>query len=201
MIATVSRRQKLELLLPGFVIGLLGGGFAGGLAGLADLGMTYALVSMLAFGVPLAAGGVGYSWLLASGKIRLGGIAPAAVYWLVGFLAARLIDQAVMGLSFHGGVTFGDGVGPFLLFQALLSLGWTIGFIWLHEHIAPHWWMAIREHNPIAAAYISVYLEQAGAMGPLSGPSAPIPSRKWRKQKAAASVPEPREPAVAGKRR
>jgi hypothetical protein len=52
----------------------------------------------------------------------------------------------------------------FLAYQALVSVGFGIGYWWLHENFAPLWWFRIRERNPVADHLVRVKLEFAGAV-------------------------------------
>lgn len=157
-------RLNLEVALPGALIGLLGGAVAGGLAGLAGLPGAVTVIAAVALALPLAVAGAGYDLLLAAGKMRLGGVAPAVVYWLVAFPLARLIHQGASSFAAVGAFSYPDGVWSFLAYQAILSIGFTIGFIWLHEHLGPVWWLRIRGHNPVAGRYVEQYMQQAAAM-------------------------------------
>ncbi|MFD0744523.1 hypothetical protein ACFQ1L_23935 [Phytohabitans flavus] len=51
----------------------------------------------------------------------------------------------------------------FLAYQAIVSLGFAIGFSWLHERIAPGWLRRIRHRNPGAERLYSFYLRHAEA--------------------------------------
>lgn len=160
----LSRRNIAELMLPGVVIGLGAGLIPGGLAAGAGLPLSYAVLTALGLGVPLAILGAGYDLVLASGWIRLGGVAPAALYWLPGFPLARLLHEVVLDLGFGNKVALPEAFLPFLAYQATLSLGFAIGFLWLHENLGPLWWPRIRDHNPVAARYVGQYTKQAAAL-------------------------------------
>lgn len=156
-----SAKRTAELVLPGAVVGILAAGVVGGIALLGGLPAGYALVAAVAFGGPLALFGAGYSLLLASGRIRLGGITPAVGYWLVGYPVSRVIYEVAVDVFVGRPIAFTGGVLAFLVFQLMVSVGFAVGFIWLHEHTAPHWWLRIRDRNPVAASYVAVYTEQA----------------------------------------
>ncbi len=157
-----SPRETAELLLPGFIIGSVAGVVAGGLAAISGLSTAHILVSAFGFGLPLAVLGAGYSAILASGRIRMGGIAPAALYWAIGFPIARLVHESAVDAVFpNQGLSAVGPVLPWLLLMAVLSTGWTIGFMWLHEHLAPYWWLRIRDHNARANSYVEGYMSQA----------------------------------------
>lgn len=150
-----------EVALPGALIGLVAGLFATGVAMMAGLSpqVTFALAAGL--GVPLALLGAGYCVLLARGVFQVGAVAPMALYWLVGFPLARLIDSYAVAWALGDDTVLGEPLLSFLALQAMLSMGFTIGFLWLHERIAPHWLLRVRDHNPVAASLVERYMEHA----------------------------------------
>lgn len=158
---TVQARQTAELVLPGCVIGLSGGAVAGALAAGGGLSASYAVATALTLGLSLAAFGIGYDLLLAAGRLRLGGVAPAALYWLGAFPAARTLHEVLFDVVSGRAITLPDAVGPFLAYQAILSVGFAVGFVWLHEYVFPRWWIRVRGHNPVAARYVEQYTNQA----------------------------------------
>jgi hypothetical protein len=159
-------RNTAELVAPGVLIGLIAGAVAGGTALLAGLSAGYAVATTVGLGVPLAAFGAGYSLLLASGRIRLGGVAPAAVYWLVAFPVARCIHEVFVDVVTGSSIVLPDGFVRFVAYQALVSVGYAVGFIWLHENVFGKWWVRVREHNPVAARYVAQYTGQASRVQP-----------------------------------
>lgn len=163
-VAPSSLRNTAELTLPGVVVGLGAGLIAGGMAAAAGLPLGYVILTFFALGVPLALLGAVYDMLLASGRVRLGGVAPAALYWLPGFPLARLIHEVVMDLGSGRVIALPEGFLPFLAFQGIMSLGYAIGFLWCHEMVATVWWPRVRDHNPVAARYVVQYTQQAAAM-------------------------------------
>ncbi|MEU6646774.1 hypothetical protein ABZ863_30115 [Saccharomonospora sp. NPDC046836] len=150
-----------ELALPGFVVGLIAGAVAGGLAGIVGQPAGWALVSMLALGLPLALLGGGYGVLVARRKVRIGAFAPAALFWLAGFPLARLTHEALTHLVLTGEPRLPADVLGFLAYQGIISAGFAIGFLWLHERIAPRWWRRIASRNPDAAQIYSAYATYA----------------------------------------
>jgi hypothetical protein len=164
--ATSRAQQFAELTLPGISIGLGSGAIAGGVALLGGLSVSFAATTALTLGIPLAVFGMGYDILLARGKVRLGVAAPAAVYWLLLFPLARLLHEVSFDIFSGNAISLPDAVLPFLVFQAMLSVGYAIGFVWLHEHVFPNWWIRIREHNPVADRYVEQYMAQAATMQP-----------------------------------
>lgn len=154
----------MEVTLPGAVIGFAGGLITGGMAAGGGLPLDYAILAGLGLGIPLAVLGAGYDWLLASGRIRLGGVAPAALYWLLAFPLARLLHETVLDIGAGRALALPEGLLPFLAYQAILSLGYAIGFIWLHENMGAYWWLRIRDRNPVAARYVSQYTRQAATL-------------------------------------
>jgi hypothetical protein len=110
---------------PGLIIGF----GAGAVASLLAVAVGQPALIGLALAVPLGLLGAVYSILEARGHVRRGGFAPACLYWLVGFPLARLVQELVTHLSWPPGVL------GFLAYQAVLSAGFAIGFLWLHERI------------------------------------------------------------------
>lgn len=157
-------RYIAELTLPGFAIGLGAGLITGGMVAGGGLPLDYIILAALGLGIPLALLGAGYDGLLASGRIRLGGVAPAALYWLFAFPLARLLHESVLDLGSGRELALPEALLPFLAYQAILSLGYAIGFLWLHENLGGYWWLRIRDHNPVAARYVGQYTKQAVAM-------------------------------------
>lgn len=154
----------LEVTFPGVLIGFGGGLIVGGLAAIGGQPLSYAILAALALGVPLAIMGGGYDWLLSKGWVRLGGVAPVALYWLPAFPLARLIHEVAMDLFSGRAVALPEALLPFLAFQAIMSLGFAIGFLWLHENAGAYWWIHIRDRNPVAASYVASYTNQAATM-------------------------------------
>jgi hypothetical protein len=48
-----------------------------------------------------------------------------------------------------------------LAYQGIVSAGFAIGFLWLHERIAPRWWQRLAGHDPDARAVYLRYAEHA----------------------------------------
>lgn len=157
----LTGRQQAELLVPGAAIGLTAGFVAGVVAALSGLHLGYVLGMAVGLGVPLALAGAGYEYLLATGRVRFSGVFPAAVYWLFVFPLARVIHELAVDLFAGKPLALPDQLLPFLAYQALVSVGFTVGFMWLHEHVAPLWWVRIGDRNPRAAEYVAVKVRQA----------------------------------------
>jgi hypothetical protein len=156
--------QLAEVGAPGAVIGAAGGVVVGLLAMVVGQPAGWAAVSALTIGLPLALLGGGYGMLVARGWFRPGVFAPVAFYWMVGFPLSRLLHETVTPVLLGGNATPPSDVLTFLAFQALVSMGFTIGFIWLHERIAPYWLMRIQDDNPYAHRVFGVYTEHAQVM-------------------------------------
>ena len=154
-------RNTAELVVPGLLIGIIAGAAAGGMAILAGLPAGYVVATTVGLGVPLAAFGAGYSLLLASGRIRLGGVAPAALYWLFAFPVARCVHEILVDVLSGRAVALPDGVVKFVVYQAIVSVGFAVGFIWMHEYVFGRWWVRVRDHNPVASRYVAQYTRQA----------------------------------------
>jgi len=157
-------RGLTEVALPGFVVGLIAGVVAGGLAAIVGQPTDWAAVTGLSLGVPLGLLGGGYGLLIALGKVRLGGFAPAALYWLIGFPFARLLQEVLTGLLLAGRLRLPPDPLGFLAYQGIVSAGFAIGFLWLHERLAPHWWLRVAPHNPLAAQVLGRYAAHSQAL-------------------------------------
>jgi len=156
-------RQLGQLALPGAGIGAVAGVAAIGLALVAGQPMGWALATGLGLGLPLVLLGGGYGLLLAAGTVSPGVFAPTALYWLVGFPVARLLHEVLVGLLLVGRPTLPPDLLGFLAYQAIVSLGFAIGFSWLHERIAPGWLRRIRHGKPRAERLYLFYLRHAEA--------------------------------------
>jgi hypothetical protein len=162
--ASLDRRQVVELTLPGVVIGLLGGMILGVVVGGGGAAFHVALFAGVTLGVPLAVAGAGYELLVAKGRIPLGILTPVALYWAVAFTVARVFQTALLDLYAGSDVAVPYGWLDFLAYQALVSVGFGIGYWWLHENFAPMWWIRIRERNPVADYLLRVKLQAVGAL-------------------------------------
>ncbi len=161
---TTRARNLIELGVPGAATGLIAGVVVAALATLVGQPVVWAAAGALTLGLPLALLGGGYGVLVAAGLFRPGVFSPVAIYWMIGFPLARLLHESVTPTLLGGGVTPPADVLTFLAFQALVSMGYAIGFIWLHERLAPYWLMRIKDHNPEAQQVFSRYAEHAEHM-------------------------------------
>lgn len=129
----VLRKLKVPGAVAGFVTGLL----VGALAAVGGAPMHFGVVAALSLGVPLAVFGIGYDLLLDAGKVRFGGIAPAAFYGVITFPVARLVQESILTVIYGQGITLQQesGVLPFLAFQAVMGFGYGIGFLMIHSQI------------------------------------------------------------------
>ena len=87
-----------------------------------------------------------------------------ALYWAVAFPVSRVIHAAVVSLIAGDPVAVPHGWLDFVVYQMLLSVGFAIGFWWLHQTFAPGWWFRLRDRNPVANYYIRRQLRVVGAM-------------------------------------
>lgn len=144
------------------VIAALG---AGVLAAVAGQPAGWVVITGLALGLPISLLGAGYASLVAFKKFPIGVFTPAAAYWLVGFPLAMLVHASVTEWLFTGAPGLPQGpLWQFLAYNALLSMGFAIGFLWSHEYLGRHWWPRIRDHNPYAASCVEEYVELATVM-------------------------------------
>ena len=156
--------RRLELGLPGLIIGVVAGLIAGGLSLLAGQPIGWAALSTVTLAAPLGLLGAGYSLMLGHGLFRPGVFAPAALYWMVGFPLGRLCQESMTDLALSGRVSLTESLPAFLAFQAMVSVGFAIGFIWLHERLAPYWLMRIQDDNPRARALLGRYVTYSEAL-------------------------------------
>ena len=162
--ASLSRRQVVELTLPGVAIGVLGGVILGVVVAGGGEPFHVALFAAVTLGVPLVVAGAGYEILVAQGRIPLGMLTPVALYWAVAFTVARVFQTALLALYAGSAVAVPHGWLDFLAYQALVSVGFGIGYWWLHENFAPLWWIRIRDRNPVAEDLVGVKLQYVGEM-------------------------------------
>jgi hypothetical protein len=156
-----AMRRLFLLTLPGLAVGFIAGVIAGGLAAIVGQPAGWALASALSLGVPLALAGGGYTLLLINEKVRLGGFAPAAMYWLVAFPLCRLLHEVLTAMMVTGAPALPPDPLGFLAYQGLVSAGFAIGFLWLHERVAPRWWRRLAEHDEAAERVYLRYAEYA----------------------------------------
>lgn len=153
-----------RLTLPGLAVGFIAGVVAGGLAAFVGQPAGWALVSALTLGVPLGLFGGGYTMLLIRGKVRLGGFAPAAAYWLIAFPVARLLHEVLTRLIIVGEPGLPPDPLGFLAYQGIVSAGFAIGFLWLHERVAPRYWQRLAQHDPEVREVYMKYAKHAQAV-------------------------------------
>jgi hypothetical protein len=161
---TTRVQQLAEIGAPGAAIGVIAGAVVGGLTALVGLPVSWALVGTVTLGVPLALLGGVYGMLLAAGRFKPGTFTPAGLYWLVGFPLSRLVHETMTPVVLGGSPTPPADIPTFLIFQALVGLGFAIGFIWLFERITPAWLVSIKDHNPAAEQLYGSYAHHAAAM-------------------------------------
>jgi hypothetical protein len=158
----LSRRQVLELLVPGTAIGLLGGLVAGGLGALGGLSLALTLIAAVSLAVPLALAGALFDLLLTMGRVPLGPLAPMAMFWVIAFPICRAFNAATVNLTAGDPVAVPHGWLDFMVYNMLLSVGFAIGFWWLHQNFAPRWWFRLRDGNAVAAYFINSQLKFIG---------------------------------------
>ena len=152
-----------QIALPGAGIGAGAGVAAFGLALIVGQPFGWSVAAGVALALPLALLGGGFGALLGAGIIKPGVFAPAALFWFVGFPLARLAHEVLASLLIAGRPALPPDVLGFLAYQAMVSLGFAIGFSWLHERFAPGWLRRIRHDNPPAERLYAFYLQHAEA--------------------------------------
>jgi hypothetical protein len=142
--------RVLRLLkIPGMVIGFVAGLLVGGLAVMAGASTGYIIVAALGLGIPLAIFGVIYDALLDAGKLNFGYAAPTALYGVLTFPIARLLQELLLTAIFGEGITLQQesGVLSFLVYQAIMGFGYGIGFLMIHNQIIEmSAWRQYRRH-------------------------------------------------------
>src|SRR5690606_15366356 len=108
-------------------------------------------------GAPLALLGGVYGVLVGRGVIAPGAIGPTAPFWVVGFPAARLAEEAFVAAAVGHGALLRDALPGCLLFPAILSPGFAVGLPRRPERLAPRWSRRIASHNPVAAGLAAHY--------------------------------------------
>ena len=129
----ILRRLKIPGMVTGFVTGLL----VGGLAAVAGAPTSFVIVAALGLGIPLAIFGIVFDALLDAGRIPFGRIAPVALYGVLTFPIARLVQELLLTAIFGQGITLQQesGVLSFLVFQGIMGFGYGIGFLMIHSQI------------------------------------------------------------------
>ena len=129
----ILRRLKIPGMVTGFVTGLL----VGGLAAVAGAPTSFIIVAALGLGIPLAIFGIVFDALMDSGRIPFGRIAPVALYGVLTFPIARLVQELLLTAIFGQGITLQQesGVLSFLVFQGIMGFGYGIGFLMIHSQI------------------------------------------------------------------
>jgi hypothetical protein len=130
--------HTLRLLkIPGMVTGFVTGLLVGGLAAVAGAPTGYIIVAALGLGIPLAIFGFIYDALLDAGRIPFGRIAPTALFGILTFPIARLVQELLLTAIFGQGITLQheSGVLSFLVFQGIMGFGYGIGFLMIHSQI------------------------------------------------------------------
>lgn len=161
---TPQVRQLAEFCVPAASVGVAAGFVAGGLGAFVGQPLGWAIITGLGLAIPLALLGAGYAALLALGKVPTGVFAPAAVYWAIGFPLALLVHEVTTQWVVTGTPGLPAEPWKFLAFRALLSMGFAIGFLWMHEQIGRHWWPRIMDHNLYAHKCVEQYVHLAESM-------------------------------------
>jgi hypothetical protein len=161
---TTRVRQLAEIGAPGAAIGVIAGAVVGVMSLIAGFPVSWAVGGMLTLGVPLALLGGVYGVIVALGHFKPGTFAPAALLWLVGFPVSRLVHETFTPVVLGGNPAPPDDVLTFLAYQALVSFGFAIGFVWMFERITPPWLISIKNHNPAAEQLLARYTAYAAVV-------------------------------------
>ena len=142
-------RDLSWLKLPGMAIGFAAGLLVGALAALASAPTSFVIVAALGLSIPLAIFGIIYDALLDAGKLNFGYAAPTALYGVLTFPIARLLQELLLTAIFGQGITLQQesGVLSFLAYQAIMGFGYGIGFLMIHGQIIEmSAWRQYRRH-------------------------------------------------------
>jgi thiol:disulfide interchange protein len=118
-------------------IGFVAGVLVGALAVVANAPTGFIIFAALGLGIPLAIFGIIYDALLDAGKLRFGYAAPTALYGILTFPIARLVQELLLTAIYGQGITLQQeaGVLSFLVYQAIMGFGYGIGFLMIHNQI------------------------------------------------------------------
>ena len=139
------RRVKIPGMVTGFTAGLM----VGALAAVANASTGFIIVAALGLGIPLAIFGIIYDALLDAGKLSFGYAAPSALYGILTFPIARLVQELLLTAIFGHGITLQQeaNVLQFLVFQGIMGFGYGIGFLMIHNQIIEmSAWRQYRKH-------------------------------------------------------
>jgi hypothetical protein len=142
-------RSLRWLKIPGMVIGFVAGLLVGALAAVGGAPANFIIIAALGLGIPLAIFGMIYDALLDAGKLNFGYAAPTALYGVLTFPIARLLQELLLTAVFGQGVTLQQesGVLSFLVYQAIMGFGYGIGFLMIHNQIIEmSAWREYRKH-------------------------------------------------------
>src|SRR5215204_1685274 len=131
------------------VIGFVAGLLVGGLTAVANAPTGFIVVAALGLGIPLAIFGILYDALLDAGKLNFGYAAPSALYGVLTFPVARLVQELLLTAIFGQGITLQQeaNVLQFLVYQGIMGFGYGIGFLMIHSQISEmSAWRQYRKH-------------------------------------------------------
>jgi hypothetical protein len=137
------------LKIPGMTIGFVAGLIVGALAAVASAPANFIIIAALGLGIPLAVFGMIYDALLDAGKLNFGYAAPTALFGVLTFPIARLVQELLLTAIFGQGITLQQesGVLSFLAYQAIMGFGYGIGFLMIHNQIIElSAWRQYRKH-------------------------------------------------------
>ena len=142
--------RVLRLLkIPGMTVGFVAGAIVGALAAFVNAPTGYIIVAALGLGIPLAIFGIIYDLLLDAGKLNFGYAAPSALYGVLTFPVARLVQELLLTAIFGQGITLQQeaNVLQFLVYQGIMGFGYGIGFLMIHNQIIElSAWRQYRRH-------------------------------------------------------
>ncbi|GAA2353728.1 hypothetical protein GCM10009854_34700 [Saccharopolyspora halophila] len=135
MTATMEPAVSGRILAPGVIIGAVSGLFAGVIMLVGGAPASWAVTAGTLLALPLAAAGAGCSFLRWRGLLGGGHFAPLALYWVLAFPLVRLVQDVGTRLVLSDTLALPQHLWAFLAYQALISVGFAIGFVWVQERL------------------------------------------------------------------
>lgn len=135
MTATTQPAESARILAPGVLIGAVAGVFAGVVVLVSGAPASWAVTTGTLLAVPLALAGAGCALLRWRGVLSRGHFAPMALYWLLAFPLVRLVQEVGTRWALGDAIALPPQPWAFLAYQALIGVGFAIGFVWVQERL------------------------------------------------------------------
>jgi hypothetical protein len=135
MTATTQPVDAARIMAPGVLIGAVAGVFAGVFMLVGGAPPSWAVTAGTLLAVPLAVAGTGCAVLRWRGVLSSGHFAPMALYWAIAFPLVRLVQEVGTRLALGDTSALPPQPWAFLVYQALIGVGFAIGFVWVQERL------------------------------------------------------------------